>query len=164
MKKVTCRNIDGETFEVEPSQLTYRPSVYGVLIEDNKVLLSKQFDGYDFPGGGSESYETIHQTLEREFFEETGLKVEALGPTHCETSFFNPSHSKKHKGEFWNCPLIYFSVKKVGGELSTDNFDEEEKEYAAMAEWIDLKEIRSLKFINSINSVEIIEKAATATR
>ncbi len=159
MKKIICHDINKKLHEADPERLIYRPSVYGVLIEGNKVLLSKQFDGYDFPGGGSELNETMHETLQREFFEETGFHVEVLEPLHCETSFFHPSHSKKHKDEFWNCPLLYFTVRKVSGELSTANFDEEEQEYADMAEWINLSEIEAVKFINSVDSIAIIIKA-----
>lgn len=158
MKKIICHDINKKRYEIDSSQLIYRPSVYGVLIEKGKVLLSKQYDGYDFPGGGAELGETIHEVLEREFFEETGFRVEVNDPIHFETSFFHPSHSKKHKDEFWNCPLLYLAVTKTGGELSTENFDEEEKEYASMVEWIDLSEIENIKFLNSVDSVAIIRK------
>lgn len=59
--------------------------------------------------------ETLEQALVREFFEETGMNVEAGRVVHAETSFFNPSHSSKHKDEYWNCPLIYFAVKRISG-------------------------------------------------
>ena len=52
MKKIICHDINKKRYEIDSSQLIYRPSVYGVLIEKGKVLLSKQYDGYDFPGGG----------------------------------------------------------------------------------------------------------------
>ena len=159
MKKVICHDINQKLYQVDANKLIYRPSVYGVLIENNQVLLSKQHDGYDFPGGGIEIDETIHEALRREFFEETGFQIEVLHPVHCETSFFHPSHSTKHRDEFWNCPLLYFSVKKLGGKLSTFNFDEEEKKYANMAEWIELSKIKEIKYINSINSENIILRA-----
>ncbi len=137
-KKITCVDLNGKKYEVKSSKLKFRPSVYGVLIEDGKILLSKQWNGYDFPGGGVEIDETIEQALKREFWEETGVKIEIIKPIHRETSYFYPGHSKKHKDEYWNCPLIYFLVKKVNGEISKDNLDEEELNYADMPEWIDL--------------------------
>jgi len=157
--KITCHDMNQKTYEVDAEKLIFRPSVYGVLIEDNKVLLSKQFDGYEFPGGGVNIHETVDEALRREFFEETGLHVEVLGPLHCETTFFHPSHSKKYKNEYWNCPLVYFLVKKVSGELSTANFDTEEQGYADLAEWIDVSKLEGLKFVNSVDSVAIINKA-----
>ena len=89
-KKVVCRNKDGEEKEVLASELKFRPSVYGILIEHNKVLLSKQWDGYDFPGGGVEIYETMEEALKREFLEETGLKVRVRQIIHGETSMYLP--------------------------------------------------------------------------
>ena len=71
MKKncqVTCHDINGNLFEISVDQLSFRPSVYGVIIKDGKVLLSKQWDGYDFPGGAIEPGETIHEALIREIF------------------------------------------------------------------------------------------------
>ena len=159
MNKITCHDIYGNTRDIEPDKLQFRPSVYGLLIEEGKLLLSKQYDGYDFAGGGVELGETMQEALIREFFEETGFEVEVGEPIHCESSFFHPAHSKKHKDEFWNCPLLYFIVRRIGGELSKENCDEEEKEYADLAEWIDLTEIDSLKFINSVDSPAIIKKA-----
>jgi 8-oxo-dGTP diphosphatase len=157
--KVVCHNLDNEEFEVEADKLIFRPSVYGILIEDNKILLSKQWDGYDFPGGGADKHETLEQALVREFFEETGIRVEAGHVVHAETSFFNPSHSTKHKDEYWNCPLIYYTVKRTGGEISKDNFDDEEKNYADLPEWIELDKVSTLRFMNSVDSADVVNKA-----
>lgn len=158
-KKIICHDLDNKEFEIEADKLIFRPSVYGVLIEKNKVLLSKQWDGYDLPGGGMDIHETIEEALKREFFEETGIKIELIAPIHCETSFFTPSHSKKNKNQYWNCPLIYFLVKKVGGKISKDNFDEEEQSYADLPEWVDLDKIKQTKFYNSVDNNKVIKKA-----
>jgi 8-oxo-dGTP diphosphatase len=158
-KKVICHNLSSEEFEIDADKLIFRPSVYGILIEENKILLSKQWDGYDFPGGGVDKNETLEQALEREFFEETGIKVEVGRVVHAETSFFHPSHSTKYSNEYWNCPLIYFLVKRTGGEISKDNFDEDEKTYADLPEWIELDKVPKLRFVNSVDSAAIINKA-----
>ncbi len=158
-KKIICHDLDNNEFEIEANKLAFRPSIYGVLIKQHKVLLSKQWDGYDFPGGGVDIQETIEEALKREFFEETGIKVKLLTPIHCETSFFHPSHSKKNKDRYWNSPLIYFLVERVGGKISKDNLDKEEQDYADMPEWIDLNKISQIKFYNSIDSNKIIKKA-----
>ena len=54
--------------------------------------------------------------------------------------------------------MVYCLVKKVGGEISKDNFDEEEKDYADLPEWIDLDKINKIKFFNSIDNVAVIKK------
>jgi len=158
MKKITCHDINNNQYEVEADKVTFRPSVYGIVIEDNKVLLSKQWDGYDLPGGGVELNETMEEALVREIFEETGIRAEVVAPIHAESSFFTPKHSPSRKDEYWNCPMLYFVAKKVGGELSSDNFDEDEKNYAEFPEWIDLDQLDKIKFVSSVDVRKVIEK------
>ncbi|MDD4333016.1 MAG: NUDIX domain-containing protein [Patescibacteria group bacterium] len=154
-EKVICQDMHGENKEVDASELIFRPSVYGILIEDGKILLSKQWDGYDFPGGGVEIAETINEALEREFWEETGLKIKRGRTVVCESSFFTPSFVKG----YWNCQLMYFLCEKVSGELSKEYLDEDEQGYADIAEWINLGEVDKIKFYNSVDSVKVIKEA-----
>lgn len=153
--KMTCEDIDGKEHVVNASELSFRPTVYGVLVEKDKVLLSKKWDGYDFPGGGMEIEETITEALKREFWEESGLKVEIGDVLLCENSFFkNP-----FKEEYYNSVLMYFSCKKIGGRITTDNFDEHEKEYADMPEWVDINKVDELKFYDPTDCAKTIRKA-----
>lgn len=153
--KITCVDIDKNKIEVDVKDLKFRPAVYGVLIENNQILLSKQWDGYDFPGGGIEIDETIEEALVREFWEETGLKVKVKQVVDCRTSFFIKVFSK----EPVNNILIYFLVEKIGGDLNIDNIAKNEKQYIGMPEWIDLDKIEKIKFYNSINSEKVIKEA-----
>ncbi len=159
IKIMKCRDINGRESEVPINKFKFRPSVYGILIEDDKILLSRQWDGYDFPGGGIDIDETIEEALKREFVEETGIQVESIMPVHTETDFFNPNYADKYKGQYWNCITIYYLVKKVGGELSKDNLCDTEQEYADMPEWIDINKTENLKFFNPIDSASVIKKA-----
>lgn len=157
-KIVTCHDINGKLYKVEAKKLTFRPSIYGILIEKNKILLSKQWDGYDFPGGGAELHETVDDTLTREFWEETGFKVKPIKIIYAGSSFFYAISIKK----YWNCQLFYFLVKKTGGKLSKANFDGYEKKYVDLAEWIDIKKLNRIKFYNSLGnhgSIKIIKQA-----
>lgn len=164
-KQVICHDIYGKLYKVDAKKLVFRPSIYGILIEKNKVLLSKQWDGYDFPGGGAELHETIGQTLKREFWEETGFKIKPVKIIHVNSSFFYPlSRNSGKKKIYWNCQLFYFSVKKLSGKLSKENFDKYEKKYADLAEWIDIKKLGRIKFYNSLGnktSIKIIKDALT---
>ncbi len=49
MKTVTCIDKDKNTYDVPVSDLTWRPSVYGIVIKDDRILLVPQWDGYDLP-------------------------------------------------------------------------------------------------------------------
>lgn len=52
----------------------------GALVHDHKILLvkHKKLGIWLCPGGHVEADEALHQAAEREFWEETGLKVEAV--------------------------------------------------------------------------------------
>lgn len=54
----------------------------GILIHQNRVLLikHKKLQVWLNPGGHLEGDEVPHQAAEREFFEETGVKVRAINP------------------------------------------------------------------------------------
>ena len=156
-KQIICHDVNNKKYEVATKKLTFRPSVYGIAIKNNKILLSKQWDGYDFPGGGLNLEETIEEALKREFWEETGYKIKVGEVIHTQTSFFHSAHSSIK--EYWNCVLIYYTCKIISGKISTENFDEDEKKYLSAAEWVDIKNIKKLKFYNSVNSSEVIKKA-----
>lgn len=154
MKTIICKDINGSEEKVPVEKFSFRPSVYGVVIKDNKILLVKQWDGYDFPGGGVEMNETLEQALVREFKEETGLDVKVKEVVLAESNFF-----KSRNGDCWNSILIYFSCEIVGGEITDKYFSKDEKNYAGLAEWIDISEVNKIKFYNSIDSLKIIKKA-----
>lgn len=158
--QVICHDKNNSQIPVSPDKLVFRPSAYGLLIKDDKILLSKQWDGYDFPGGGVEIDESIEETVVREFWEETGLKVKPLYPFYVMTSFFKPQvydQLERH----WNCQLIYFLVEAVGGEISINNLEEYEKGYTYLPEWISLDDLAGRKFYNNLRekSLDLIQRA-----
>lgn len=155
MGYVFCRDVNGKKYEVSAERLSFRPSVYAIIIKDSKILLSKQWDGYDFPGGGIKLGETIEEALIREVKEETGFEIKVGEIVACENSFF-----KYHeKDKYVQSILIYRLGEILSGEMSLDFIAESEKHYIDMPEWIDMDKINSIKFYNSVDSVKIIEKA-----
>lgn len=154
-KKVTCTDRHGNKFTVPAGELTFRPSVYAVIIKDNRVFLSRQWDGYDFPGGGIELGETIGEALAREVKEETGMNIEAGKLVTCETSFFK-LHSS---GQYIHSLLLYYLCDIIGGEVSAAFQDESEKQYMGAPEWIDMETTEHIKFYNSVDSLAVLKKA-----
>ena len=157
MSKVTCVDINGKQYEVDAAGLRWRVSAYGIIIKEGKILLSPQFgDKHDLPGGGLEIFETVEAGVIREVKEETGIDVKNPRLVGFSESNFMFSHAE---GDAFHCLMLYFACQFVGGELSTEGFDEWEKEYAEMAEWIDLEKIDKIKVASSVDYRPFIKKA-----
>lgn len=152
---VTCHDIYGKLYRIPAHKLTFRPSVYGIVVKRGKVLLTRIFDGYDLPGGAVEPHETIEQALKREIWEETGYKIRLAKLHSCLSTFFILPGIVRPV----NSILIYYRCTKISGQLSTKNFSGLEKKYGSMAEWVDIKKLSKLKFYSSTNIPALIKKS-----
>lgn len=147
MEKIITTDYFGNQHEADPDKMTVSIHVYGIAIRDGKALISPQFDGYDWPGGTFNLGEDTIQTLKREFKEETGYDVEPVKLLDVETSLFH--HAKR--GTDHHSILVFYLVKIVGGELSDAGFDVDEREYAKLAKWVSLGELRKMRHACSVD-------------
>lgn len=78
MPLVKCRTLFNEVKWVPHETMIQRPSVYGLVIYNQQLLVAKAHytQKYVLPGGGIEKGEAIHAALIREIREETGIEVE----------------------------------------------------------------------------------------
>lgn len=149
------RDLYGKEFTADTSKLKLSVHVYGIAEQDGKILISPQFDGFDFPGGTAEKGETHLETLKREFKEETGYDIEPMGIIDVYTAFFHHIRT----GDGYQAYLIYYRVKITGGELSDAGFDEAERSYAKLARWVTLNELKSMRHVCSVDIVDdLLEK------
>ncbi len=117
-----------------------RTGVYGVAVENDKILLIKQHRGpfagkYDFPGGGIEFGETPEEALRREFVEEVAMSFEKAFLSYNFTATIEVSANKdKSAYTFYQIGLIY-EVKNLQG-LKTQQKAEFEHY------WVDFKDLR----------------------
>ena len=58
-KSIICKDVFGNQYTIPVDELNIRVGVYAVIIEDNKILLTQQWDGYSLIGGGVEKGETV---------------------------------------------------------------------------------------------------------
>ena len=150
--KIDTYDVYNNKYTTDINNLDLSVHIYGIAIENEKILISPQYDGYDFPGGTAEKGENHIQTLIREFKEETGYLVEPIKLLNVYTSFFH--HQKRNKD--YQSYLIYYLVKIVDGEISSEGFDEDEKEYAETAKWINISELKNMRHVSTINVVDIL--------
>lgn len=141
-KDITALDINGHTYEITTEQLSWRPSAYGIVIKDGKLLLLKQQTGYDLPGGGAELGETCEEAVVREVKEESGIDVANPRIVATSSSFFK---LPREADEYVQSLMLYYVCDYVGGELSTDGFDEWEKSYAEAPEWYPLDKLDELQ-------------------
>lgn len=154
MEKIICRDSNWNLVEVNKKDLSFRPAIYSIILKDRKILLTRKHKGYDLPGGGLEIGETIPECAVRECKEETGLDIQMIRVLDCKTSFYK--HSKGHCSQ---AVSAYVLSKIIGGNLSTDYFDENEKDYLSLAEWVDISRLDSIKILGADHTLEIIKQA-----
>lgn len=162
-KIMICRDLDGNGYPVASKRLRFRPSAYGVTIRNGKVLLSKQWDGYDLPGGGVDLGESLEEAAKREIWEETGYRVAVEKLLAAETSFYRFRNVDPHGKRFAHCLMLYYAARITGGRPSKKNFDQHEKKYVDLPEWIRLVDLDKIKIYNSLGQkriIEIIKQAA----
>tara|TARA_Y100000589_G_scaffold303484_1_gene315879 strand:- start:1596 stop:2099 length:504 start_codon:yes stop_codon:yes gene_type:complete len=94
---------------------------YGLLIEDDRVLLSKEWyphypDGMiKFPGGGVKLGEGVGQAVRREFIEELEM------PISIESIFHVPDGFLKSHFDDTQVVAFYWNVKRLGGQIPLDS-------------------------------------------
>lgn len=75
---IECLTLRDEKKLVPKEKLNFRIGVYGIIVNDGKILLVnvRSTGKYFLPGGAVEMGETLTDALNREILEETGIEVE----------------------------------------------------------------------------------------
>ena len=137
MSLVKCRTLFNETKYVLAETLIQRPSVYGIILDHRKILLSKAQSTQKFvlPGGGIEKGEAIEDALKREIWEETGIEAEVGEFLQFETDFFyyDPMDLALHGF------LFFYRCQPITTELTPIQYPPEED--VECAQWIDIEQL-----------------------
>ena len=154
MKTVICKDVFNNQYEVPIDKLEMRVGVYAVIIENNKILLTRQWDGYSLIGGGLEKGETIEEAIAREVKEESGLDIEPGEVFYHATTFFKRNAEAQPRQSV----QLYLNHKKISGTINNgDNTDSEKTYTIGVPEWVDVDRIGKIKFRHSVELEKIIK-------
>jgi 8-oxo-dGTP diphosphatase len=138
MPTIECNSIKGGKISVPIEKLVFRPSVYGVIIHDDKILMlrNKSNGKLFFPGGGVNLAEKLSDALSREVREETGIEIVIDKFLHFKEQFFywDPGDVAYHMFNFF-----YICRPKT---LILLNDDEVEDEEAEKPRWVDIDKVK----------------------
>jgi ADP-ribose pyrophosphatase YjhB (NUDIX family) len=130
---VECLTMYGKTKLVPQDALQFRPSVYGVILHEGKILLlkAKATGKWLVPGGGLDKGELLADGLRREVREETGIAVEIERFAMLSERFFyyDPLEVAHHVHAF------FYICRPRTFELAAD--DEIDDEEAEKPQWVD---------------------------
>lgn len=152
-------DVEGNIHEVDESEIQWRPSVYGLVVRDGKILvLPANFNGEKFalPGGGVELGERFESALVREVKEETGINVKPGRFISAADNIFVWEPANPSKRQVFHALLCYYECQYIDGELSVDNFDEAEKDYAGLARWIPIEDALTMPVASSYDFRPVI--------
>ncbi|HTE22145.1 MAG TPA: NUDIX domain-containing protein [Candidatus Limnocylindria bacterium] len=152
---VTSSDIHGTKYQVALDQLEWRPAAYAIVIQNDKILLTRQHGVFHLPGGGVEFGEMPDEAVVREAREETGAVIANPKLVGCISGFFTWYDGKKDTHV--QSILLYYHCDFVGGELSTDGFMDDEKEIGEMPEWVALKDLDTITAGSTIDWRRVVK-------
>lgn len=156
MSYIVSSDVHGKEYTVSLDELSWRPSCYGIVVHDDKILLTKQYGKFEIPGGGVDLGEHPDQAVIREIKEETGIDVASPRLVKHMSSFFtHEEHGEVHHKQSL---LLFFVCDFVGGELSLAGLTEDEKPVVEMAEWIPLSELDSVEAGTTFDWISIVKE------
>jgi len=153
--KIQARKIDGTFDIVDSDDMAWRVARKAVIIQNGKILVIPQFDGYDFPGGSMNKGEWPVAAVKREVFEETGFEIK----TGDLIGVYPTNYIRHGSGKAYSQINIFYFAEIVGGELTCDNFAPGESNYQRCPEFVDISYLENNQFKMYVDETpEIIEK------
>ena len=148
---IECTTLYGEKKLVSAESLIFRPSVYGFIEFNGKILVMKMKSTgkYTFPGGGIEKGETFVAALKREIQEEIGIETteEEFFAVQENFFFYDPWN------EAWHSLLFFYTCKPESLDISDIEKIAGDETESSEPCWIDIKTLNPNDFFDGAISV-----------
>ena len=107
-KFINTYDLYGNLLKQPSKTFRFRLSVYGLLVEDQRLLfqINPHIQELCIPGGGVELDETMEIALKREFLEETGFQIDIIKQLIAIEDFFTYNGNNAHS------ILVFYLVKR----------------------------------------------------
>ncbi|HLC69536.1 MAG TPA: NUDIX hydrolase [Patescibacteria group bacterium] len=142
MNDVEFNTLHGEKIMVPKDKIVFRPSSYGIILYEDKILLTdvKSTGKYTLPGGAMEPGETRQQALKREVWEETGTEVEVGECLSCEERnfYYDPTREA-----FQVFAFIFLCQPKTLELTNKNNVSDDESN---KPEWVEISKLTEDSF------------------
>lgn len=154
------KDIDGNEYEVTASELTWRPSAYGIVIHENSILLVRENGKFHLPGGGIDIGENPEVAVLREVKEETGCTVTNSKLISLASSFFSFGATDTPPNlQHVQSLLLYYSCEYVSIDANDIHLDEYETAYGLTSEWADIKNLDNIVVGTTVDWRPVVRQA-----
>lgn len=135
---IECLDPAGKLTPVDAGEITFRPAAYGILIDNNRVVLQRhpQTDLWHPPGLILEPNQTPAQALSAHF--RTLLQ---LNPVLGQLLFTEEQYRLDEEGRAWHLAIFYHALERSTGALSLPA----STGMAGAPEWVPLPEVSRQK-------------------
>jgi ADP-ribose pyrophosphatase YjhB (NUDIX family) len=147
VKRVACLTSDGELILVPAEEVQYGVVVYGILIENQRVLLRRNLDTglREPPGGYLVGRQAPEQGVRSLFRAQTGLVCDP-GPR----LLLETQHRIDSRGIAWQLAVIYYGLQRHPGSTVTLPLDESDQPL-----WLPLDELRREEMHTGYEAVRV---------
>lgn len=123
-------DVYGQAFTVDEKDLLFRPAVYGLLIENNQILMSKNERGiWQLPGRRLETDEAPTHVIRHHLRQLTGLTLQVTALVFVEDMFH-----MDELGQAWHLSGMFYALSR----LDTSNALMVSEDVSLRSEWVPL--------------------------
>ena len=156
---MVSKDVEGNEYEITVDNLSWRPSAYGIVIRDDKILLVKANGKFHLPGGGVELGEDPKLAAVREVKEETGATVIEPQLIDMASSFFSfGAYDNPPNLQHVHALLLYYSCIFVSSDVEDIHLDEYEQADGLTSEWIGISKLEDIIVGTTVDWRQVVRR------